>query len=472
MAKSVEEYQENDDVEAFVLFIDFKEACLELSLLPLVLKNLKKLNQTTTTTTSSFTDVAKIDQRLNATILVTKKDFILLSLELHAKGAIAYMPARLHYNDVQEIQRYQVGERLAGIVKEHFDETTVFVSNVKNEKVYVSKQQTSVEPLQKWVTVEIGKIYDGHVLEIENLYLNVFIKQNQKARVHISELDEESFFSVEGRSPLNSFLPEQNVRVKVIGFTKLFDGTRVAECTMQKRKIECVKNKKRNIYFKEKFIKGQKVYVFVDYFKNNRCYVDVNPEWKGYIHVPHLSTDAQVLERPEDHFKKGQVYAAYVTSVQNKEKRLTLSLLSTNDRKTVRIRNDSVKSEPYSDTGVTVGVKRKRAVGENSSVGVSTEVETKRLKTDELPRLKVSGGFNWTPSRFSMKNLMEVGLENETNVNTLRQTTLLDDDEKETGDVKCIKNDDDDTKNFAKSKFEADKIEEQELIQVIRVCFG
>lgn len=488
LGKSLEDYKEDDVVDAFVLYVDLKEVCLELSLLPDVIKKAKKLLRETTSNDIKRMEV-KVDQRLRAIVLLVKKDFILVTLDMHASGAVAYMPSRLHYNDTIEDCSYKIGDRPPVIVKELFD-GKIFVGNVKNEKLYGStpvKGEHVDAALQKWVTVDIGKIYDGHVLEKDNFYIDIFIKKSQKARIHVSELSD-TF--VDGSSPMDAFAsaPNKPVRVKVIGFIKCPNGIRAAECTMKKSKMEAVSNKKNVVYYKQIYRKGERIYVFIDHFKNDVCHVEVTPEWKGFVPVSQLSVD----EKKPENFKNGQVYSAYVVSVQAKEKRLYLSFLPPKERKRKKIVS---KTSTEDDKPIVVGTKRRRTKTENSASSSISEPEfvPKKLKTDrrrrtsssseKLPRLKVDAGFNWTPDRFSMKNLMEVGLDMKTNANNGEEVSIknecsqsADDDEKVFSDdeIEIDRNisvadvDVDETKRKPKTKgkFERDKIEEQQLIQV------
>lgn len=287
-----------------------------------------------------------------------------------------------------------------------------------------------------------------------------------------------------------------------------------AECTTKKSKIAAKSAKKRVIGYKDEFRKGEKVPVVIEEFTSKDgvlqgCRVAANPNWKGDISVLHLSTSIDVLRHPRDHLMPGQVINARVTGLQAAEKHLQLSCLPAKANAVsmgVQTRALVIKEDVKDEMAIkcrlpdgSYGYVPKEELGGSSEAGQILEVrpleklaggkwrlstksafivgkkikeeptfeaivskkpadetgdikpviQAKEAASEAAKKMKQAAGFSWDSGRFSMANLMNLCLDKPEADGEMAEKTKS----------KKMKKD-------AKTKFERERLEEDELLQV------
>ncbi|XP_053407461.1 protein RRP5 homolog [Mercenaria mercenaria] len=321
-----EEVSEGQTLDSVVLYVDLKQNCVEVSLdsklVPPVKKRLEK----------DDLQAARVDQILQSKVVLIKDDFIVVKLSGHAKGQLAYLPARRHWNDVLEKHQYTVGQENKVKIKRVEGDLILASLKVHEDKAVEDEDKLNHVPSH---SLNIGDICDATVRKVykDQIYINV---NGTHGRVHVTEM----FDHVEnGSCPPLRLTKGQEVKVRVIGFRdnkskkylpishpKLKKA--MPDCTMKPSILSLDKLPDRYSCTENNYSVGDKVVAYVDCYSCNYVYTHVSPSVRGKVHLLNMSSSLQVLKEPGKHFRTGQVYNATVINIYT-DTLVELSLLDT-----------------------------------------------------------------------------------------------------------------------------------------------
>jgi len=135
LGEPVGQYAEKQSVRAAVIRQDLDSCCLEISTGEALLDALAAAQRR-----SAVGDGLRLEQgqRLHGSVLLSRPDRLLVVLsDRVSRGALVFLPGRLHLNDVTESARHKVGEKISVLVmRKMADGEPVLAHDVENVRLY------------------------------------------------------------------------------------------------------------------------------------------------------------------------------------------------------------------------------------------------------------------------------------------------------------------------------------------------
>ncbi|XP_052773378.1 protein RRP5 homolog [Mya arenaria] len=310
------EVGEGESVHGAVLYIDLNKQCVEVSLLPQLVKDVDKR-----TSAKNTPEKAKVGQKVKCVVLLVKDDYVLVSLKGHCRGQLAYLPARRHWNDVLEKFQYEAGQENAIIIKRIDGETILGSLKVHEDREKEDEDRVSHIPTHN---LKLGDICTARTRKIysDQIYINI---SGTHGRVHQTEMLDKI---ENGTSPIPGIKSDSEVKVRVIGFreAKTFKYLPISHPNLHRAMPEC--SMKPSILAMEtlppdfscttgRLDVGSKVVAFVTKVTGQCVWTQVSPSVMGKVHILHLSDDVKVLKKFRLHYIVGKGYNATVIGVEN-----------------------------------------------------------------------------------------------------------------------------------------------------------
>ncbi|XP_044173478.1 protein RRP5 homolog [Acropora millepora] len=327
--------QPGEIVFGCVLDCDLDRELVYVSLIPDIVKQSKAAAESGKSTRKKL----KNGTQVGAIVQVIRKDYIVVTLPL-LKHRLCYAPAKLHLNDLSDAsKRFAVGQQCTAYVRSPG-------SKANGDLPVVVLLEDSIEGLQP------GTVTTGIISSVRDLYLMVNLCGGRmKGRVHVTQICDEV---TDGEFPPRSFHIGDEIKAKVLGFRDL--KTRkyleishrsikkaVAELSMKPSDLaessaanQSTAKAKGNgndledfLPFEKKlqdYTVGSEVYGFVKGISKNCVWMMLSPSVNGRVSFLHASSDLEILNSIESHFKRGSGYKCVVLGVESNFLELSLTV--------------------------------------------------------------------------------------------------------------------------------------------------
>ncbi|XP_060588543.1 protein RRP5 homolog [Ruditapes philippinarum] len=296
--------------DSVVLYVDLKQNCVEVSIDTKIVPHVKERIE------SEDMEKAKLGEVYQSWVVLIKEDFVIVRLTNQARGQLAFLPAKRHWNDVLERHQYNVGQKNKVQIKRIEGDMILASLKVHEDKELEDEEKISYIPTHK---LQIGDRFDATVRKMykDQIYINVC---GTYGRVFVTEMSDEV---VDGSCPPLRMQKREHVKVRIIGFrdhkSKAYlpishpkTKNAMPDCSMKPSVLALDKLPDDYICSGDKYSIGEKVVASVITFSNGYLHTKISPRVRGRVYLLNLSTSLEMLRNPTKHFKNGQVYNATV----------------------------------------------------------------------------------------------------------------------------------------------------------------
>ncbi|CAD5119944.1 DgyrCDS8525 [Dimorphilus gyrociliatus] len=295
-----------DIIEAIVLFVDLNSYCLELCAKDkLVQHRKKKVLDTKYTKAKKGTSVL-------AEILLVRDDVAVVMLKDFLAGKMAIMPTKRNFNDILSSKNYAVGQQMKIEIENTVNDLIIVYPEIKAKK-------ENLDSMVKGHNLSLGLVKeDATIVGISHCSLYIKIGK-VPGRIHISNVSDKF---KEGVNLFEKYSINDPVTVSIIGYRctkslktlkpgrKMEVRNTMPECSLLTDHTEITESIQPQTTYKE----NDDVICYVQSYDENQktLWFEINPILKARSHLLCLSKNADVLQKPLDHFRPNCGYKAKV----------------------------------------------------------------------------------------------------------------------------------------------------------------
>ncbi|XP_066915930.1 protein RRP5 homolog [Clytia hemisphaerica] len=262
------------------------------------------------------------EMNIESVVCYANEDLCVVLLPEH-RHQIAYMPARMHLNEVN-VTVMEINHK----IKAQYERTSDYGILVSN----LDQAESTEDP----TNIKVGSIVNAVIKGIKPNQLSVTMCNGHlRGRVHISNVFDD--FN-EGDQILKDYTPSQIIKTKVVAFkdvkthnylavTSTHKTIHYAELTLKKSDME--KSSDEFTDGKQSqltdFEKGKEVNCFVTGLNKYDIQVCVDPFIRGKIPILMSSKDSKDYDKLKSKYPNGTALKASITDVDEKHKLLVLS---------------------------------------------------------------------------------------------------------------------------------------------------
>lgn len=299
--------------QCVILFVDLHNSCVEVSFSEELINDLKMRIEKTSM------EKAKLGQMIKCRVLLIKEQFVLVKLKGHAKGQLAYLPSKRHWNDIFEVHQYDVGQENSIVIK-RIDGSMILASLKVHEDKLAEDEDTLFHiPSHE---LKLGDICNAVVRKVykDQIYIGI---GRTHGRVHVTEMLDTI---MNGTTPMTGFKVGDEVKVRVIGFREAKSWKylpishpnlhkSMPECSMKPSVLAMKKLPENYQCNNNNFHVGERVVAFATSFSSHCLWMHVSPLVHGKVYILNMSDDINKLSNPANLFDHGKGYNATVIEV-------------------------------------------------------------------------------------------------------------------------------------------------------------